>query len=210
MALCVSCPLLQSLTLSVTMVVWHAMMQVVLLEPDWYISTTFARPPPLFTVPVIGLYASAGAHVVDLLLGSVPLHLPYTWMSMALAATYTLSVSVARHGRELPTPYRLSIGWSGVLVMLLSGAVSVALFFCHRLLHVAVKGRLETAQLLGRRAELEARIAAAEAEAALSDMAGCASPAGHADDRLNRRQQAAALLNAMDTRDKEDIFEEDD
>lgn len=199
-----------SLTLSVTMVLWHAMMQVLLLEPDWYISTTFARPPPLFTIPTIGLYASAGAHVVDLLLGSVPLHLPYTWMTMALAATYTLSVSVARHGRDLPTPHRLGIGWSGVVVVLLSAVVSVTLFFCHRLLHVTVKGRLETAQLLGRRAELEARIAAAEAEAAVSDMAGGASPAGHAEDRLNRRQQAAALLNAMDTRDKEDIFEEDD
>lgn len=199
-----------ALTLSVTMVVWHAVMQALLMEPDWYISTTFARPPPLFTLSVITLYASTGAFVVDLLLGSLPLHLPYTWMTMALTATYTLSVSVARHGRDLPTPHRLGIDWSGVLITLLSGAVSVILFFLHRLLHVTVKSRLETAQLLNKRSELEARIAAAEAEAALSDMNSGASPAAHGEDRLKRRQHAAAMLDAMDTRDAEDIFEEDD
>lgn len=185
-------------------------MQALLREPDWYISTTFARPPPLFTLSVITLYASTGAFVVDLLLGSVPLHLPYTWMTMALTATYTLSVSVGRHDLDLPTPHRLAIDWSGVLVMLLSGAVSVVLFLFHRLLHVAVKARLETAQLLNQRSELEARIAAAEAEAALSDMSSGASLAAHGEDRLKRRQHAAALLDAMDTRDAEDIFEEDD
>lgn len=208
---CVLCPLyLQALTLSVTMVVWHAVMQALLMEPDWYISTTFARPPPLFTLSVITLYTSTGAFVVDLLLGSLPLHLPYTWMTMALTATYTLSVSVARHGRDLPTPHRLGIDWSGVLITLLSGAVSVILFFLHRLLHVTVKSRLETAQLLNQRSELEARIAAAEAEAALSDMNSGASPAAHGEDRLKRRQHAAAMLDAMDTRDAKDIFEEDD
>lgn len=192
------------------MVVWHAVMQALLMEPDWYISTTFARPPPLFTLSVITLYTSTGAFVVDLLLGSLPLHLPYTWMTMALTATYTLSVSVARHGRDLPTPHRLGIDWSGVLITLLSGAVSVILFFLHRLLHVTVKSRLETAQLLNQRSELEARIAAAEAEAALSDMNSGASPAAHGEDRLKRRQHAAAMLDAMDTRDAKDIFEEDD
>lgn len=192
------------------MVVSHALMQALLMEPDWYISTTFARPPPLFTFSVITLYASTGAFVVDLLLGAVPLHLPYTWMTMALSATYTLSVSVAHHGRDLPMPHRLGVEWSGIIVVLLSGLVSVVLFFVHRLLHVTVKSRLETARLLNQRSELEARIAAAEAEAALSDMSSSASPSSHGEERLKRRHYAAALLGAMDARDTEDIFEEDD
>ncbi|GAB0490519.1 hypothetical protein MMPV_001756 [Pyropia vietnamensis] len=196
-----------------TVCLWMSMCGLwmgLLMEPDWYISTTFARPPPLFTFSVITLYASTGAFVVDLLLGAVPIHLPYTWMTMALTATYTLSVSVAVHGRDLPTPHRLGVEWSGVLVAVLSGVMSVVLFFVYRLLHVTVKSRLETARLLNQRSELEARIATAEAEAALSDMDRSVSPVAHGEDRLKRRNYAAALLGAMDARDSEDIFEEDD
>lgn len=198
------------------MVVWHALMQSLLKEPDWYISTTFSRPPPLFTFPVIALYATTGALVADLLVGSVPLHLPYTWVTMALTSIYTLSVSVARHGRTLPTPRRMDLGWSGVCILFLSGGVSVALFLAHRLLHLGVKGRLERAKLLRQRSLLEARIATAEADAAAeadatpSAAGNGGGGAGREEDRLKRRVHAAALLDAMSTRDADDIFEEDD
>lgn len=216
------CPrvhILQVAVHSFTMVGFHTIMQGALRDPDWYINTAAVRPPPLFPVPVFGLYAAAGALLVDLLLGSVPVHLPYAWLSMGAASLYSLAVSVARHGKVEPAggPPRLTVGWSGIVVTLAVGAGTVVVWAAHRVVHVGIKGRLETVRLRRQRAELQARIAAAEAEAAAEAAEAAASSAdagegggagrgGHKELR-RRRLQTAALL---DTMDKDDILEADD